>query len=438
MADTYTLTVTGGSDTNTKATSRITVAPKGADIGIAVQLTKNLEARVTSLQFEQALVYKANAGEITADPHRELYGAPSGKVLVAVTVELENVGTEEEEIPYKAFSVPDGQRLTHVREDPLTTVKTLPKQPLGESSDEGINGPTVSSGAATSGWLLFQLPVETAMEAFQVQGQRDATQTPAEFTWTPTSVAVPDFTVQEVAVPSKPEQGKYAVKASVKNTGSGAGTARAALESRLAADSDAEYYTLSLGETDIPAGETRTITLTAQSDFSSKYRYRVRPWDVTDTITFQTPEVPFGEAVPIHRGTITVDGVFTSDQYQYDDWGDTETVTAPAGKKFLWAHVSITFDHRHEARDDEAFTAITPNGTTYSERNQETEIVSPSQIANAGLYSGSILHNEEGGTTSGYIGFAIPEDIPADKVAINYSTGDEWDHKKSTARWNPS
>lgn len=425
VADTYTLTVTDG---ETSSSTSVRVTPADADLGTPIRLTEAFRAAVLSLQFEHAVYYTASRGERDQQQYRDLYGAPSNHVLVAVTLEFENVSPESQRLPLDSIAVPNGDVLSAIRGTSLKAVKTIPGRPYQLS--DVYSGPPLEAAAATSGWLLFQLPVEQALSGFHVKGQRDSKQTPTEFRWVPDSPAVPYFEFEEVRPPDSPEVGTYEIPVRVGNTGNAAGTVRAALEFRKPPEES--FRTFVTTDTELAADERSEVVISSRSDFTGEFEYRLRPWDTTFRMDFQPPTVPFGDTARVFRGKMTISRPFTTTEYTYGS--QEQTKQAPDGKQFIWAEVRLRFGHSERPPVDDSFTLVGPDGDEYSEQNQQVPFVSPERIADTGLFYQVSETYTKGETFSGYIGFLVPEGISPEAVSItyhdelanNYTTGATW------------
>lgn len=416
-ADEYQLQIADGEGTHT-----LTVEPISAHEGEPLALGNSIQMTATDFLFYPSLFYSEGG----ADRPNSVFSAPSGKILAAIEVEVENVGTESKSAPLDAITVQNGELYSSIGSESLESITTIPGTPIGTA----ISG-ALEPSQVVQGWLLAQVDQDAAKDGISLVYQRDASDTPPEKQWDlqreEDSQSFPTFTIDGIQRPDELRTGEeFQTTIAVENTGDTTGVFRGVVEYkdpdtdewRLLADPD-----VALISGEIRPDQTREFSVRSRTQYTTTLTYRLQPTVERWEFTFDPGTLSLNDTfVTPGNNEITVDEIRQARELEtsYDNKSSSTLRTADDGNRFIIAHIrNVATTGIIGSERAVMFKAITPNGQEVEHKEWPRPLAADWYGDGGGIFTiGRGL--DQGDTVEGWLVFEVPEETTAENVAIDY------------------
>ncbi|EMA55807.1 COG1470 family protein [Halococcus thailandensis] len=429
--DNYTLAVKG-----TNTTHQIQVNPVEKQPGKSLTVN-NLKLSVDSIRLTPSMFYTIDMGGFNSNKTGTgLISAGSKKVLCAIRISLENVGTNQ-----ATFSIGGGNKGLYASNSSPTATLMLPKGsfytdlPDGGNLNriEGLNGnpmmnAQLNSGESKSGWLLAQLPRSAATGTVEIGYQADSKNTPPETIWpfppkNGQQRSLPEFKLNAIRAPGSVQLGKGgSYEISVTNIGSAPGTYRGITQFK--GPDDNEWTSYNKQKAKIKPGKSNTFKqkLGYPSDPQlGEVKLRIRPFDKTTSVTFETAKLNFGKtySAPVGR-EITISDVQTASSYTRASSDEPET--PEQGQQYLFARVDVNTVEQDAGVVYRHDLVLMSDGSSYDPSSDYADKFSGPVQANHFPRS---VSGSKGTSKSGYIFYKVPSGVTPSNATITWSPDKE-------------
>ncbi|UIO98602.1 hypothetical protein Hbl1158_08520 [Halobaculum sp. CBA1158] len=280
--ETATATSTPSDEPSVSVVADVAVAVRAAALsaGETIELPDGVAITVESVDlFTSAFIADGD------DLPDGVFTAPTGRVLAAYRVAIENRGTESVRWNRSMLRALDGD----VYDDPpdLRGYDGAFARSVSLSPSEGFEG-----------YVLAQFPTDVAEAEAPMAVSIPDTSDAQEYVWSfeaDGTRSFPQFELEGIDAPeSTPTEQPYDIVFSVTNTGSAAGTFRGLVEYESQSIFSAEEWPALTSlegspaiETEIEAGATADITVTNVSESTGEYTYRIQPFGEEWTTTLE-------------------------------------------------------------------------------------------------------------------------------------------------------
>lgn len=354
LAGEYELSLAAGD-----ATETATLGPRSVPVGESLYDGEMLVS-VDGISLRESVFYRRDSVWLSGYG-ASTFAAPTKHVLAVVSVTVENQSTETLSLPEGAFALRDG--------DWYGFGENVPSFLLGVDGERFTDGGVdeVEPSETRSGYYLGKLPREAARGEVAVTSNFDEASTPPEREWVLAvdddgDRALPNVAVQSVDAPDETEGGRpYDVSVTVANDGKAAGTFRAAAEyhteegwqqlttSTTEASLDTDAVLAGTLREQIPAGETRTLTLRNSSSYLGAFKYRLAGTEQSWETDFVPADLQLNQTARIDQWTeLTVTDVRTDDALPFEtEDGDVYESTPREGYRYV--SVRVVFERAEES-----------------------------------------------------------------------------------------
>lgn len=435
-ADNYTLALKG-----VNTTHRIQVNPREKQPGKTITVN-DLKFGVDSIRLTPSLFYTIDMGGFTAEKTGTgLISASGKKILCAIRVSLENVGTSQ-----ATFAIPGmaGGAFSS-NSDPSATL-TLPEgsfyKSLPNGGDlsriQGLKGKPVmsaqlSAGESKSGWLLAQIPRSAATGTIKIGYQATSKNSPPETVWpfppkNGPKRSLPKFTLDAIRAPGTAELTRTgsSYEISVTNTGNAPGTYRGITQFK--GPNDYEWSSYNKQKAKLAPGKSKTFKQPLSYPSNPQLgeaKFRIRPFDKIATVTFDTAKLKFGDTykAPLGRN-VTVSDVQQTNSYTTG--ASDEATTAEQNQHFIFVRVDVKFVEKNSSSVEHSNLNLVSSGSTYDPGYAYGDTFTAPVQADA---FGRSASGPKGSSAGGYLFYKVPKSVTPNNSKIVWSAETPW------ARW---